>query len=45
MTEELKGAELTATAFIMLKGVEGEDYAYYEEDELWWGIRLYTRRN
>lgn len=45
MEIELKGAELTATALTMLLGEEGVDFSYYEEDEVWWAIRLYIRRN
>ena len=45
MDIELKGANLTATALTMLLGEEGIDFAYYEEDEDWWTIRLYTRIN
>jgi len=42
---ELKGAELTFTALIMLLGVEGKDYCYYEHDTAWWELRLFTRLN
>lgn len=42
---ELKGADLTATALTMLLGEEGKEFAYYEEDEKWWVLRLYTRIN
>ncbi len=45
LVRELKGAELTFTALIMLMGKEGVDYALSEEDEDWWALRLYTRRN
>lgn len=45
MPIELKGAELRATAIAMLTGEEGKDFCYYEEDEDWWAIRLYTRIN
>lgn len=45
LVRELRGAELTFTAMIMLMGEEGVDYALYEEDEDWWALRLYTRRN
>lgn len=45
LVRELRGAELTFTALIMLMGEEGVDYALYEEDEDWWALRLYTRRN
>jgi len=45
MSIELKGAELTATALTMLLGKEGEDFSYYEEDESWWALRLYSRIN
>lgn len=42
---ELKGAELTFTLLLMLLGVEGKDWAYYEHDPNWWELRLYTRIN
>jgi len=42
---ELKGDELTFTLLIMLKGVEGKDWVYYENDPNWWELRLYTRIN
>lgn len=45
IVRELKGSELTFTALIMLIGVEGVDYALYEEDEDWWALRFYTRSN
>lgn len=45
MDTELKGADLTATALTMLLGKEGVDFAYYEQDEGWWILRLYTRIN
>jgi len=45
IVRELKGAELTFTAMIMLMGEKGVDYALYEEDEDWWHLRLWTRRN
>jgi len=45
IVRELKGAELILTAMTMLMGEEGVDYALYEEDEDWWAVRLWTRRN
>ena len=45
MLNELKGAELIATALIMLLGKEGVDFCFYEEDEDWWALRLYSRIN
>jgi len=45
LIRELKGAELRATATIMLEGKEGTDWSPYECDETWWTLRLYTRRN
>ncbi len=42
---ELKGNELTFTLMIMLIGVEGVDFCYYEQDPDWWRLRLYMRRN
>jgi len=42
---ELKGAELTFTALIMLLGVEGKGFCYYENDTTWWELRLFTRLN
>jgi len=45
IVRELKGAELTFTALIMLMGEEGIDYALYECDPDWWALRLYMGRN
>ena len=42
---ELKGYELTFTAMTMLMGEENIDFNYYECDQDWWAIRLWTRRN
>ena len=42
---ELKGAELSFTLMIMLIGVEGKDFCYYETDPDWWRLRLYMRIN
>ena len=42
---ELKGNELTFTLVIMLTGVEGKDFCYYETDPEWWRLRLWIRRN
>ena len=42
---ELKGDELTFTLLVMLLGVEGKDWASYENDPDWWALRLYTRMN
>ena len=42
---ELKGSELACTLLAMLIGVEGKDWVYYENDPIWWEIRLYTRIN
>lgn len=49
LVRELKGAELTFIALIMLMGEEGVDYAFYGRNDDypddWWAARLYTRRN
>ena len=45
LVRELKGSELIFTAWIMLRGEKGVDYALYEEDEDWWALRLWTRMN
>ena len=45
IVRELKGIELLFTATILLMGEQGVDYALYEEDEDWWAVRLWTRRN
>ena len=37
--------DLIFTALIMLTGIEGEDYSYYETDPDWWELRLWTRIN
>lgn len=45
VVRELPLEELIFTAFCMLIGEEGVHYCLYETDELWWALRLYTRRN
>lgn len=42
---ELKLTELILTAKAMLKGQEGVDFVFFEEDKAWWELRLYLRRN
>jgi len=42
---ELKLTELILTAKAMLKGQEGVHFIFFEEDEDWWRLRLYIRRN
>ena len=45
MPQELTLEQLIFTAFCMLKGVEGKDFCYYDNNYKWWALRLYTRRN
>jgi len=45
LNKELKGAELMFTALKMLMGEEGVAFCYYENDTIWWELRLFTRRN
>lgn len=45
LERELTGAELVLTGLTMLYGVEGMDWCYYEQDQDWWRLRLYIRRN
>ena len=37
--------ELIFITVAMLLGKEGKDFSYYEQDEDWWELRLYTRIN
>jgi hypothetical protein len=37
--------ELIFITVAMLLGKEGVDFCYYEEDQGWWKLRLYTRIN
>lgn len=41
----MKVADLILTALIMLTGVEGQDYSFYENDEAWWASRLEISKN
>jgi len=45
LVRELTLEELLFTAINMLIGEEGKDFAYYEQDEEWWELRLWTRIN
>lgn len=45
MPEELTLQDLMFTLLTMLIGKEGKDWCYYENDEIWWKLRLLTRIN